>query len=124
LNPALEPTPSPSAIGSTQRTIGLVAGGVGAAALVAGGIFGGLAIAGHSDYEKNCGSNIGAPANQCNQTGLYGHDDAATKGVLSTAFLIGGGVAAVAGAVLFLTAPHGTAQVEIGPAGAFVVGRF
>lgn len=112
--------------GGTQRTIGLVVGGVGAAALVAGGIFGGLTIAAHSDYQKDCGSNIGAPANQCNQHGISGQSDAATKGTLSTVFFMAGGVAAAAGALLFFTAPSGSTsvQVGVGPSGAVLRGAW
>jgi hypothetical protein len=113
--------------GSTQRTIGLVVGGVGAAALVAGSVFGVLAISAHSSYEKDCGSNIGVPAGQCNQQGVDGQSDAARKGTFSTAFFIAGGVATAAGAVLFFAAPRRNAtstQVGIGPMGAFVTGRF
>ena len=55
--------------GRTQRAIGLVTGGVGAAWLVAGALFGGLSIAAHNAYEKNCGSNVALPDGQCDQQG-------------------------------------------------------
>jgi hypothetical protein len=109
---------------SGQRTVGLVVGGVGVASLVAGAILGGLAIAARDNYEKDCGSNIGAPAGQCNQQGIDGHGDASTKGTLSTVFFVAGGVLAAAGAVVFFTAPSGSTQVGVGPTGAYVSGRF
>jgi hypothetical protein len=111
--------------GKSQRSAGLVVGGVGAASIVTGAIFGGLSIAAHSNYEKYCGANIGAPAGQCMSPGLNGEKDAATKGNLSTAFFVVGGLALAAGAGLFFLAPASAgAQVGIGP-GMFVMkGRF
>jgi hypothetical protein len=110
-------TPDQNAPGrsSPQRTLGLVVGGVGVASLAAGAIFGGLSMAAHGSYEKNCGSNIGAPAaGLCNSQGVSGESDAATKGTLSTVFFIAGGVATVAGAALFFTSPKGTASTQVG----------
>jgi hypothetical protein len=112
--------------GGTQRTLGFVVGGVGAALLAAGAVFGGLTILAHSDYEKNCGSNIGAPEGQCNPQGVSGQSDAAMKGTLSTAFFAAGGAAVVVGAVLFLTAPTTSASVKVGvgPSGLLVRGAW
>jgi hypothetical protein len=101
--------------GSPQRTFGLVVGSVGVASLAAGAIFGGLSMAAHGSYEKNCGSQIGAPAaGLCNSQGVSGESDAATKGTLSTIFFIAGGVATVAGAVFFFTSPKGVASTQVG----------
>jgi hypothetical protein len=113
-------------LGGTQRTFGLVVGGVGVAGLVAGAVFGGLSMAAHNGYEKSCGSQVGAPTGFCKSQGVSGESDAATKGTLSTIFFIGGGVATAAGAVLFLTAPKGSAgtQVGIGIESVVVKGRF
>jgi hypothetical protein len=125
--PAQPPATAQSSqgIGSTQRTIGLVVGGVGVASVVVGAIFGGLSMTAHSSYEQNCGGNIGAPAGQCNAQGVSGESDAANKGNLSTIFFVVGGVAAAAGGALFFLAPSSTgAQVGVGP-GTFVMrGRF
>ncbi len=74
----------------------------------------------HSDYEKSCGSNIGAPPNACNQTGVNGESDAATKGTISTIGFIAGGALVAGGAVLFFTAPTGVASVQLGFGPAFV----
>lgn len=106
--------PNASGRSSTQRTLGLVVGGVGVASMAAGAILGGLSIAAHSSYEKNCGSNIGAPAGFCNALGVSGQRDAATKGTLSTIFFFGGGAAAAAGGALFLTSPKGAASTQVG----------
>jgi hypothetical protein len=112
--------------GGRQRTLGLVVGSVGVASLAAGAIFGGLSIAAHGSYEKNCGSNIGAPAGLCNSQGVSGESDAATKGTLSTVFFIAGGVATVAGGALFFSSPKGatSSQVGVGPGTLVVKGQF
>jgi hypothetical protein len=112
--------------GGVQRTLGFIAGGLGVGLLAAGGVFGGLTILAHSDYEKNCGSNIGAPAGKCNQQGVDGQSDAAMKGTLSTVFFAAGGAAVALGAVLFLTAPSASAQVQVGlgPSGVLVRGAW
>jgi hypothetical protein len=115
-----------SSHGRAQRTIGLVAGGVGLVALGAGAVFGLLSLSAHQSYEQNCGSKINAPAGFCTQTGVDGESDAATKGTLSTIFFIGGGALTAAGGVLFLVAPKGTvnAQVGVAPGGIAVRGWF
>jgi hypothetical protein len=121
-----QPPPPAGDPGATQRTIGLVGGGVGVAALGAGAVLGLLASKAASDYQKHCGSSIGAPAGFCDAQGISGHDDAASKGTLSTIFFIGGGVAAAAGLTVFLLAPKaaGSPTVGIGPGSVFVRARF
>jgi hypothetical protein len=113
--------------GST-RALGLVVGGVGVASLAAGGILGGLSMAAHSSYEKDCGSHLGAgvPSDLCNADGVSGEKDAATKGMLSTIFFIGGGVLGATGAVLFFTASKGgtTTQVGVGAGSVVLTGEF
>jgi hypothetical protein len=115
---AAPPTPKPdfqtsADAGEVQRAIGLVSVGLGAAGLLVGGVFGALSIAAHNDYERNCGSNIGAPPAQCNLAGVSGQSDAADKGTVSTGFIVGGAVLAGAGAVLFFTAPK-RAPMQVG----------
>jgi serine/threonine-protein kinase len=90
----------------TQRTAALVVGGVGVAALVVGSIFGIDAIA------KNNASNADDACDDagfCNPDGLDLRASAITRANLSTGFFIGGAVALAAGAVLWVTAPRGTA---------------
>jgi hypothetical protein len=113
--------------GRMQRTIGLVVGGVGLAALITGGIFGGLSIAAHNSYEQHCGSNLGSgvPSGQCDATGVSGQSDASTKGTISTVFFVAGGIAAAAGAVTYLIAPKGHhVEVGVGPGSIAVRGQF
>jgi hypothetical protein len=118
------PPPPPPTKGNGQHTISFVVGGVGIAALGVGAIFGVLAKGDRSDYQKHCGSNIGAPSGFCDATGLEGHDRAASRATLATVFLVGGGVALAAGAAVFFTAPRASAEVGIAPGGAVVRGRF
>jgi hypothetical protein len=127
------PPPSPPATtietasgGSSLKTVGLVIGGVGVAGLVAGTFFGVLAVSAKSSYQQHCGSNIGAPPGACDDQGVSGPGDASSKATLSTAFLVGGGVAAAAGVTLFLIAPRGgtAPQVGVGPTGIFARGTF
>jgi hypothetical protein len=111
-----------------RRTAGFAIGGIGLVSLAAGAVFGGLSLVAHSNYEKNCGSNLNppAPADQCTMQGVTGETDAALKGNLSTAFFIAGGVVTAAGAVLVFTAPKsGTnAQVGLGLGSILMKGQF
>jgi hypothetical protein len=120
------PREARSTRGDAQRTIGLGVGAVGAASVIAGAIFGGLSLAAHGSYERDCGSNVGAPRGFCTSQGVSGESEAATKGTLSTLFFVAGGVAATAGAIVFLTAPraNATPQVGIGLATVVMGGRF
>jgi hypothetical protein len=125
----LAPTPSPAPPHptglATRQTIGLVVGAAGVAGLAAGGIFGVLAVSAKNDYQRQCGSNIDVPAGFCNSQGVNGHDDAATKATLSTAFFIGGAVAAGLGTVLFLLpTKDSAAQAGLAPGSILVRGRF
>ncbi len=119
-------TTSSAERGHAQRVAGLVVGGVGVAGLLAGAVAGGLSLSAHGNYEKDCGSNIGAPAGFCNAAGVSGESDAATKGTISTVAFIAGGAAVAAGAALFLFSPRGSSapQVGVGPGSLWVQGRF
>ncbi len=79
----------------------LVAGwtltGLGAAALIVGGVMGGLALSGESALADDC------PEQVCTDADLQDDIDAVTlKANLSTALLIGGGALAATGAVLLI----------------------
>lgn len=129
--PLAEAPPPPvdrpnASTGAAQRAVAWVATSVGVAGLATGGVFGILASRAKSDYLRHCGSAIGAPAGQCDDTGLQGHDDAARKALVSTISFIVGGVAGAAAIVFFATAPHGRASpvVGFGPGEVFVRGEF
>jgi serine/threonine-protein kinase len=97
--------PSPeqsSSSGSTQRTIGLVVGGVGVVGLGVGAIFGIRAKSKDSEAATHCG-----PDGFCDSQGVDLGDQAMSSAGLATALSIGGAVALGTGVVLFLTAPSG-----------------
>jgi hypothetical protein len=119
--------PAVSSMSSTQRVLGLVAGGLGIAALGTGAVFAVLASSSKSDYGAHCGAAIGAPPNGCDPTGIREHSDASTRAAVSTGLFIGGGVALAAGATLFFTAPRrapGGAEIGLGPGSILVRGSF
>ncbi|WP_438010151.1 hypothetical protein WME89_16740 [Sorangium sp. So ce321] len=98
-------TPAPSGA-SGRRTAAFIAGGVGVAGLVLGGVTGALTLGKKSVVEKHCGSGIGSSdETACDQTGIDASESASTTGLVST---IGFGVGLAglgAAAVLFLTEP-------------------
>jgi hypothetical protein len=95
---------SPEAPSSARRTIGLALGGVGLVGLGVGAAFGVKALAnlaaskadGHCDAES-----------YCDDEGFQLRHDARDAGMISTVTLALGATAAVAGAILWLTAPAG-----------------
>nr|AYC79505.1 hypothetical protein [uncultured bacterium] len=109
---------------SSQKTIGWVVLGVGAAGLVTGAVTGFLALGKHSDLENSC------PNNTCTSAQQSDIDSFHTMGTISTIGFIAGLVGVGAGTVLILTAPKTTTAqgpsvtpyVGLGTLGA--VGRF
>lgn len=101
---------------ATSRAGALVVGGVGVAGLLTGAIFSALSLAAHDAYERDCGQAIGAPAGRCNVDAVPGESDAATKGTVATAFLIGGGAVTALGAVWFLVqgSSHTSSGAHVG----------
>ena len=92
--------------GSTQKTLGLVSGGVGVAGLVVGAIFGAIASSKWSAAKSDCGAlcPANAPAQQ-------EKNDAESAATVSTIGVVGGAVLVAAGAVLFFTAPSSASRV-------------
>ena len=118
------PEPPPSSGGSTRKTVGFVGIGVGAAALVMGGVTGGLAIGKHSTLASTC-LNGHCPSGEFSTLDSY-H----LLSDLSTAGFVAGGVLAVAGVVLVVTAPRGRPSGDawvapvVGPGFVGAQGRF
>lgn len=109
------PREEPSSTGGTQRTVGLVVGGVGVASLVVGGVFGMLAKSKNDDAldPKNCPTST-----QCNASGIQLTDEAKSRALVSTILVVVGGAALATGGVLFFTAPRqksGLASLRIAP---------
>lgn len=98
--PVAEPAPEePPEGGSALRTAGLVVGGVGLAAVVAGAITGGLAMAEYGTAEDNCNGTV------CNEDGLDAIDRTRPLGNASTALFVVGGAGLAAGVLMFVLAP-------------------
>ncbi len=124
-------TPAPktdraSAAGGTQRTVGFIALGVGAAGLGVGVVTGFMAVGKHDEAEKAC------PDRKCveGSAGDAAADDFRSLRTFSTLGYVVGAVGAVGGATLVLTAPS-SAQASavvvrpwVGVASAGVGGRF
>jgi hypothetical protein len=117
------PPPEDTNRGSGMRIAGLTTLGVGAAGVIVGAIFGGLAIGKKNEAAPNCTSDF----SRCTTTGKASVDDALTFGTVSTIGFIAGGVLAAAGLTIFLLAPkskeaHVTASVS--PFGLNIGGAF
>ena len=101
-----EPEPAPDQIkgnGSTQKTIGFVALGVGAAGLLVGGITGGLALGKHGDITKSCPEGHCPKGQEARFKSVI--DSYNTMGTVSTIGFLAGGALAATGVVLMLMAP-------------------
>lgn len=99
---AASEVPEGSERGATQRTAGLIVGALGVAGLGVGGVFGLLSMSKKSEGDDHC-----KPDNRsCDAQGVAARADALSAGNLSTVFVAVGAPIAVAGAVLFFTAPN------------------
>jgi hypothetical protein len=107
--PATEPAP-PASNGSALRTVGIVTAAVGAAGLVVGGVFGGLALA---TKGAHCNGGVCDPGST---------STAYTQGNVSTTGFVAGGILAAAGLAMFLMAPTGGGESTRGVALAPVLG--
>ena len=116
-DPATSPIPPPASSrdrvgpnkdaregGSTQRTLGLVTGGVGAAGVVSGIIFGLVSLSAHSSLTSTCPTYPHGcdPANRSSLDST--NDNAKLTGNISTISFIAGAVLLAAGAGLYFTA--------------------
>jgi hypothetical protein len=101
------PALSPSA---ADHTLAYVAFGVGGAALITGGIFGGLALSQKSDLDGEC------PNRQCGPAFHSANDSYGTKKIVSGVGLIAGAALLGAGVVLYFSAPapSGEQQARLG----------
>ncbi len=90
--------PPPDSGASTQRTLGLVVGGVGLAGLAVGTYFGLRTFSQQAIVEENCEGSL------CNQQGFDADQDAHTSATVSTIAVAAGGVLLAGGVVLYLIA--------------------
>lgn len=106
--PALTMAPKKA---NSLRTVSYIVGGVGAAGLIVGGVFGGLAASGKSKLTTEC------PNNAC-PTGPAADDLASTKGkaTISTIGIAAGGALLATGVVLFIVSGKSEPKDEAKPA--------
>jgi hypothetical protein len=99
-NPAIETSVDQvsSSSGGTQKTLALVAGGVGVVGVAVGSIFGLSSMSKHSEAEDQC------PGACSNQAGVDLWNDARSAGNISTIAFAVGGVGLATGAILWFTA--------------------
>lgn len=118
----------PSKGGGSNKTLAIVALGVGGAGLVFGTITGLIAVGKHGDLKDAC------PGGNCPADKQSDVDSYKTMGTLSTVGFIVGGVGIAAGAVLWFTSPKeaardggskwATVRPYVGPGAAGVNGTF
>jgi hypothetical protein len=98
----------------TQRTLALVAGGVGVAGVVVGAVFGLKSMSARDDADPYCDED----ARCWDHRGYDAAEDAVSAGNLSTLGFLVGGVGLAGGAVLWFTSPSTSAEsaaVGVGP---------
>jgi hypothetical protein len=100
------PEPLPPPVSTTRKTIGFAAIGVGAAGIVVGAITGGLALGLHSTL-----ANAPSCKTVCGRAEQGDLDSYNRDGLISTVGFVAGGVLAVAGVVLVVTAPKNPVRV-------------
>jgi hypothetical protein len=105
-NGAPADTTSEPSSGQGQRIAGIVIAGVGIVALGAGAFAGLHASSTYSDARAACGGGGSCPPDS---NGPTLRDSASTWASLSTVSFIAGGVALAGGALVFFTAPNGSA---------------
>jgi hypothetical protein len=121
--PGGEAAKSGGSDGSTQRTIGLVLGGVGIVGVAVGAIFGLQAGSKWDDAKAKCDDYPYG----CGDDGVKLADDANSAATISTIGFIAGGVLVAGGAALWLTAGSGddkAVAVGVGPGTLRIKGRF
>lgn len=101
----VSPTPrEPNRPGATQRTAGLVMGGLGLIGVGAGTYFGLRAFSKWSDSDANC------PNDRCTPAGAEAADQARSAADLSTLCIVVGATALGAGAFLYFSADSGARE--------------
>jgi hypothetical protein len=94
---------------STQKTLAVVAGGVGVAGIALGSVFGWMA---HTSWEAAHGECPSATSCAQHAQAVSDHDSASSSATISTVAFVAAAAAVTGGAVLWLTAPRVTARAE------------
>jgi hypothetical protein len=93
--------------GSTQRLVGIAAGGVGVAGFAVGAIFGFVAKSKESDSLNHCLANDNT---SCTHEGVVMINDAKRDATIANVGFVIGGLGLATGAVLYLTAPKSSSS--------------
>jgi hypothetical protein len=88
---------------STQKTLALVAGGVGVAGVAVGAVFGLMAHSSWSNSQNECPSSSNCPQHA---QAVSDHNSATTFATVSTIGFAAGAAVLAGGALLWFTAPH------------------
>lgn len=94
---------------NTQRTVGVVVGGVGLVGVVVGAVFGVQSLRKNADSDSHC--TVGTP-DRCDEVGHGLRNDARTAATISTVAFAVGAAAVAAGVVLVATAPSGRSNAS------------
>ena len=116
-----QPRPKPAVTTTRSYVPAWIAFGVAGASAIAGGVFGGVAIAKKNDLVATCGGTACSPA----QKGAF--DELDTFATVSSVAFVVAGVAAVAGVVLVALAPRRTVEtvsLRVAPSGLWLGGTF
>jgi len=120
--PAAPAAEAPARDGTMQRVAGLVVGGVGAAGVVVGSIFGFVSKSTYDHAWNECGRH----ANGCNGQGVADGSSAHSQAAVSTVAFVAGAALLGGGALLYFTAPKAGVTVSptvgLGSAGVAVHG--
>lgn len=98
-------SPAPPAPAPATRTAAWIAGGIGLAGLVAGGVAGGVVMGDRSTIDAQCHAD-----RTCSSSGLSAASQARTFGLVSDVGFAVGGAGILASAVLFLVSPSRSVQ--------------
>lgn len=111
-----------AAPGQTQRVVGVALGGAGLVGLALGTVFGLVSKGTYDRALRDCPTG----PTSCNDAGVAAGSDAHGQATVSTVAFVAGGLLAVGGATLYLTAPRPDRRVSlrasVTPAGGFVGG--
>jgi hypothetical protein len=111
----IAPAPAPAAPMSKTRLAAYIVGGVGAAGLIIGGVYGARAISKRHDSDAAC------PQNQCSQAGVDLNEQAKSAAHVADVGIGLGLVAAAVATYLFLSEPAATAAPPASAKGARLV---
>lgn len=117
------PPSAPSAPSATQRTLGIVLGGVGVAGVGVGTVFGIVSKSTYDEARTHCSNG----PDSCDAIGVSRSETAYGQAAASTVALIAGGALLASGLALFLTAPRSLAvapSASANQAGLAIGGRW